>query len=109
MAKTYKIGSSTAFALAYASAISLTVSESRTIVTLALTGAATLNLHADSKPQIGDEIIIKASSDGTARDLTFGTGFKAPVLAGVISKTKTQTLVYDGTSFIAAAAPVQID
>lgn len=107
--KTYEIGSSTLLTPAYAAAIEVELSESRTIIDLSLTGDATLNSSADSKPSIGDEVIVKAASDGTARDVTFGTGFTGPVLAGVISKTKTQAFVYDGTSFVAVGAPVQID
>lgn len=109
MGKTYKIGSSTAETIAYAASMTVNPTESKTIVTIALTGAGTLALGENAKPQVGDEMIVKASSDGTARDLTFGTGFTAPVLAGVINKTKTQTLIYDGTAFIAKGAPVQIN
>lgn len=107
--KSYKIGSAVAFALASAAAIEAVVNASRSIITIALGEAATLSLSDDAKPQIGDEVILKVSSDGTARDLTFGTGFTAPVLAGVINKTKTQSFVYDGSAFIATGAPVQID
>lgn len=109
MSKTFKIGSSTAVALAYAASIEINPTESRTIATVDLTGNATLDLGADAKPQVGDELIVKASSDGTARDLTFGTGFTAPVLAGTINKTKVISLVYDGSTFIASGAAVQID
>lgn len=105
----YQIGHSVAIAIAYAAAMSCVVEDSRNIISIDMTGAGTLNLSEDSKPVIGDEIIVKVSSDGTARDLTFGTGFTAPVLAGVINKTKVQTLVYDGANFIATAAPVQIN
>lgn len=107
--KTYKIGSSVAFALAFAATMEAVVENSRSIITIEMTDDGTLNLSDDAKPQVGDEVIVKASSDATARDLTFGTGFTAPVLAGVISKTKTQSFVYDGSGFVATAAPVQID
>lgn len=107
--KTYKIGSTTTLAIPYAAAMSAKVSNSRTIIAIALTGAGTLNLDAAAKPQIGDEMIVKASSDGTARDLTFGTGITGPVLAGAINKTKVQSFVYDGSAFIATGAAVQID
>jgi hypothetical protein len=107
--KTYKIGNSCAFALAYAATMALVVSESRTIVSIDLTGAGTLDLDSKSTPSIGDELILKVSSDGTARDLTLGTGFTSPVLAGVISKTKVQHFVYDGSKFIPTAAAIQIN
>lgn len=107
--KTYKIGSSVAFALAFAAIMEAKVEHSKSIITIEMTDNGTLNLSEDAKPQVGDEVIVKVSSDATARDLTFGTGFKAPVLAGVINKTKTQSFTYDGSSFVATAAPVQID
>lgn len=109
MGKTFKIGSATAETLAYAAAIEINPTESKTIATVALTGNATLSIGATAKPQVGDELIVKASSDGTARNLTFGAGFTAPVLSGTINKTKLQTLVFDGNNFVASASPVQID
>lgn len=107
--KTYKIGSAATAAVTYAAAMEINPSASRTIVTIALTGAGTLNLGAAAKPQIGAELILKVSSDATARDLTLGTGITGPVLAGAINKTKVQAFVYDGSAFIATGAPVQID
>lgn len=105
----YQINNSVVVAVAYAAVMSITVAESRTIIPIALTGAGTLNLSADSKAVPGDEIILKVSSDGTARDLTLGTGFTAPVIAGVISKTKVQHFVYDGSKFVPVAAAFQIN
>ena len=105
----YKIGSSTVAALAFATTMELTVSESRTIVPIAMTDDATINLASDAEPSIGDELIVVATSDSTARDLTFGTGITGPALTGVISKTKVQSFVYNGSAFIASAAPVQTD
>ncbi len=96
-------------ALAFAASMELSASESRTIAKVDMTGDGSLALADDATPQVGDEVIVKASSDGTARDLTFGTGFDAPVLAGTINKTKVQSFVYDGDSFVATGAPVQID
>lgn len=107
--KKYQLGSAVAFAIAYATEMKAKVSESRSIISINLTGAGELSLDTESKPQVGDEVILKVSSDGTARDLTFGTGFTAPTLAGVISKTKVQSFVYDGTSFIATGTAVQIN
>ena len=108
--KTYKIGSTTEKqTLVYAGVIEINPSESVEIFELPLTGAATINIGATAKPTEGDRIILKASSDGTARDVTFGTGITAPVLAGVINKTKVQEFVYDGAGFVAVSAPVQID
>jgi hypothetical protein len=109
MSKKYQIGSSTAITVAYAATMEINPTESRTIATIDLTGAGTLDIGDEATPQVGDELILKVSSDGTARDLTLGTGITGPVLTGVINKTKVQTFVYDGSNFIATAAAVQID
>ena len=50
-----------------------------------------------------------AGSDGTARDLTMGTGLTGPVVAGVISKKKCAHYKYDGTTFKMVALAAQID
>ncbi len=105
----FKIGSAVVFALASAAAIELETSESKSVVTIDLEEDATLALSSDALPSPGDELILKVSSDATARDLTLGTGITAPVIAGVINKTKVQSFVYDGGNFIATGAPVQID
>lgn len=105
----FKIGNSCAPTVAYSATMSVEVSDSRNIIAIAMTGNGTLNLAAASKPTLGDEIILKVSSDTTARDLTLGTGFTAPAITGVISKTKVQTFVYDGSSFIPKSAAVQIN
>jgi hypothetical protein len=105
----FAFGHSTALLIVFSASMQATVSETRTIATINMTGNGTLALSEDAKPTLGDEIILKVSSDGTARDLTFGTGFTAPVLTGVINKTKVITLVYDGTAFIPSGAAIQIN
>jgi hypothetical protein len=107
--KKYKIDCAVAFTIAEAAVIELNVSESKSVVSLSITGAVTLNLSADAKPSIGDELILQVANDATIRTLTFGTGITAPNLVGVANKTKVQSFVYDGTAFVATAAPVQID
>lgn len=94
---------------AYASTIELDVEDTVNVVKVALTGAATLSMSANSKAVVGNKIALVVSSDATGRDLTFGTGIKAPVLAGVANKTKVQELIYDGGQWVACSAPVQID
>lgn len=107
--KRFKIGYAIALTIAFAAEMLANVSDSVNIITIDMTDAGTLALDAKSKPVVGDRVILKVSSDTTARSLTFGTGFKAPVLAGVISKTKVQEFVYDGSQFIATGAAVQIN
>lgn len=74
-----------------------------------LAAAATLNATVGSDVERGAIIHVKALSDGTARTVTFGTGFTSPALAGVISKTKVQSFIYDGTTFLPMGAALQID
>ena len=62
-----------------------------------------------SELKVGSILVVEVGSDATARSVTFGAGFLAPVLAGVISKKKAQALVYNGIVFIAMGAPVQLD
>lgn len=107
--KKYAFDSSVLVPVASSPTISLKLNQTQSIVPINLESDATINLDEDSRPNPGDRAVIKASSDATARNLTFGTGFIAPVLAGVINKTKVQEFVYDGSAFIAVAAPVQID
>lgn len=91
--------------------LAVTVKQMVTLLHLAdaLTGAMTINLTIDEQVTPGAILHLKAASDTTARDITFGTGFSAPVLAGVISTTRVQSFIYDGTSFIPMGAAMSID
>jgi len=95
---------------AYAAILAVTINQSQTFLTPAtLTGAMTINLTINAQVTPGAEIILSATSDGTARTITFGTGFTAPALAGVITKTLNQTFVYNGTAFVPKGASLQIN
>lgn len=99
-------------ALAPEAGATIAVAINRQVTTIdlgTLSAAATVNATISSDVERGAMINIKAKSDGTARDITLGTGFTAPTFAGTISKTKVCTYIYDGTSFLPIAAPVQID
>lgn len=74
-----------------------------------MNSAVTLNLVISPKLTAGAQLQIEARSDTTARALTFGTGFQAVAMSGVISKTRVQHFIYDGSKFIATGAPQQID
>ena len=74
-----------------------------------LAADATINATISAHVERGAIVNLKAKSDGTARDITLGTGFTAPTMAGTISKTKVTTYIYDGTTFLPVAAAVQID
>lgn len=94
----------------YAATLAISISDNMTILApTVMTGALTINLTINSGVLAGARLLVVALSDGTARAVTFGTGFTSPVLAGVISKTKTIEFVYDGTSFKPTSIGIQID
>lgn len=107
----YPAGAADAQAPAYAATLAITITDQMTFLSTAaaLSGALTINLTIDAGVRAGARIFGSFLSDGTARAVTFGTGFTAPVLAGVISKTKSIEFVYDGTTFKPVALGVQID
>lgn len=92
-------------------AVELSIVRACTIVAFAAALAADMTLTADiaSDVPVGAMLHITALSDATARDITFSTGFSAPALAGVISKTKVQSFIYNGTAFVPMGASLQID
>lgn len=60
----------------------------------------TLNLDINEGLPAGSILLVKAKSDGTARNLTPGTGMTGTAISGTISKTKYIQFVYDGSTFI---------
>lgn len=105
----WPFGPATSSTIAAAATVGVTIENDKTILnfgTLAAAMALTLTPHAELNA--GAEVIIKAKSDGTARDITL-TGALPATLAGAINKTMVQTFIYDGTSFIAKGAKQQLD
>lgn len=96
----FPFGPATVETLTYAATIATSVNNTMTIMTVALTGNATLNLTVDAETKPGSVLIVKASSDGTARNLTPGTGMTGTAVSGTINKTKTAMYVYDGSTFV---------
>lgn len=91
--------------------VALTIQNDKTILdfTTALGAAMTINLTIDSEVKKGATLTVKALSDGTARNITCGTGMTGPGLAGTISKTKSAHFEYNGTAFIQMGAALQLD
>lgn len=108
MSVQWPFGAADAQAPTYAAALTATITNRKTFLTLALTGALALTIVTGSDIVAGAELIIKASSDGTARDITL-TGALPATMAGVISKTRVQKFVYNGSSWIAEGAIVTLD
>gem|GEM_PF-2195019 len=96
----FPFGKATEVTLVFAATIAAEVNNTMNIYTLAMTGIATLNLTIGAKTRVGSVLVLKLSSDATARDFTPGTGMTGTEVAGVVSKTKVATYVFDGTKFV---------
>ncbi|MDX2304616.1 MAG: hypothetical protein NW226_17540 [Microscillaceae bacterium] len=94
-----------------AAVLAVTVKNTMTIVKCKTAMAAdmTVNVTLHTELKRGAILQIIAASDATARAVTYGDNMNAPATAGTISKTKAQTLVFDGTAFNAIGTAVQID
>lgn len=89
-----------------AETVVVSVDNLKTILKVAPTGAATIDLEISESLRKGSEMIIEVTQGATGRNITLGAGFAttAPDLAGVANDVDTIALVYDGESFIAAGA-----
>ncbi|HQL71206.1 MAG TPA: hypothetical protein PLA77_10265 [Bacteroidales bacterium] len=74
-----------------------------------LAASITLNATIGSDVERGAKVMVKASSGAVAKDVTFGTGFTSPTMAGTINKSKAMTFMYDGSAFIPVAAAVTLN
>lgn len=93
-----------------AATIAVDVNRTTTLVDLGTLAAdATLNLTIGDDVPVGAILNVKAKSDTTARAITLGTGFTGPAISGVISKTKSASYIFDGTTFLAMGTAVQLD
>jgi hypothetical protein len=89
----------------------LTIDNMLTIVdgvTTQATGNRTLNLTVDANLEAGARMFVKSKTAATETTI-FGTTMQGATITGVAGKTKTVEFVYDGTNFVEAGTPVQID
>ena len=108
----YPFGSADVQAPAYAATLAVTIVNQVTFLSTAaaMSGAMTVNLTITAGIKAGARLMCTFLSDGTARTVTWGTGFsQANALAGVISKTKAIEFIYNGTAFVPTGSGVQID
>lgn len=89
--------------------IALSITNAKTIASVSLGQAATINVTVVDDLPVGSELILKITSDATGRDVTCGTNLTGPVIAGASNKTKMAMFVFDGSAFLASAASIQID
>lgn len=97
----FPFGPATVKTVIPAATMSLDVVNTETIADLGtLSAAGTLNLAVDAEVEAGSRLTVRVKSDGTARDLTLGTGFTGTTIAGTINKTKVASFVFNGTTFL---------
>lgn len=110
MAVKYPFGAADTLTIAATGTTAATITNQVTYVSdlPTLTGNATLDLTVDSEVIAGAMIHLKVKTTAT-ETFTFGTGCDAPVVTGVAGKTWTQSLWYDGTTFLPCGAKIQID
>jgi hypothetical protein len=77
-------------------------------VTVEATGNRTINLTIDDEVIVGARILLRLKTNGT-ETTAFGTGMQGATLTGAAGKTKNVEFVYNGTNFVEAGTPVQID
>lgn len=96
----YPFGPATEYTATSAATIALDVNNTMTVVTVSLDTNTTVNLTVSEETRTGSMLYIKATSDGTARSVTPGTGMTGTAISGTISKTKMLSFVYDGATFV---------
>jgi len=69
----------------------------------------TVNVTIAAHVKLGAILVVKAKSDTSNRNVTWGTSIDAAEMTGTASKTKVQSFFYDGTQFIGLGASNQID
>lgn len=93
---------------AYAATIALKLYAAKNIVKVALlTGALTMTAEV-TRPKIGDTLTILFLADGTARTVTFSTGFApSATLAITASKRASAEFCFDGAAWVETGRAIQ--
>ena len=107
----YPFGPATVVALTAADAQAITIVNNMTIVdgvTVPATASRTINLTVEATVNAGARMFVKSKTAATETTV-FGTKMQGATITGVAGKTKTVEFVYDGTNFVEAGTPVQID
>jgi hypothetical protein len=107
----FPFGPATSVALSATGTQALTIDNMLTVVdgvTTQATGNRTLNLTIDANVSAGARMFVKSKTNGSETTI-FGTGMQGATITGTAGKTKCVEFVYDGTNFVEAGTPVQID
>jgi hypothetical protein len=93
--------------VAYAASVALTTKQNHARTRIRIgqaTGALSLTIgvgSATTDPQVGDEVELWLSSDGTGRVVTFSTGFApAGTLTMVANKSAVANFYFNGTAWV---------
>jgi len=107
----YPLGKAETITATAAATVAVSINNQKTKLkfSAALAADMTLNLTVGGNVEEGAELTIVALSDGTARDITLGTGMSGPVFAGVISKTRVTKYEYWGGAFSPVSAALTLD
>lgn len=92
-----------------AATIALEVNNTKTIASVSLSQASTINVTPNAELPAGSELHLKVTSDATGRDVTLGNNITGPTLSGTASKTKVASFIYDGSAFLQSGALIQLD
>ncbi len=105
----WPFGPATSSLLEQDDTVNVTISNTMTLLNFGtLDSTMRLVITPASGLKTGALLVIKAKSDLTARNITL-SGALPTSMAGTISKTKVQTFIYNGSSFIATSGIVQLD
>lgn len=107
----FPFGAADTKALTATGAQALTIDNMLTVVngvTVEASGNRTLNLTIDANLSVGARLFVKSKTNATETTI-FGTGMQGATITGAAGKTKCVEFVYDGTNFVEAGTPVQID
>jgi hypothetical protein len=108
----WPFGPATVVALTATGAQAIAVANDMTLVdgvTVAATGNRTLNLTVEANSvNAGARLFVQSKTGGTETTI-FGTAMKGATVTGAAGKTKCVEFIYDGTDFVEAGTPVQID
>lgn len=107
----WPFGPATTVALTATGAQAIAIANDLTIVdgvTVPATGNRTLNLTVDPSVNTGARLFVKSKTAATETTV-FGTTMQGATITGAAGKTKCVEFIYDGTNFVEAGTPIQID
>ncbi len=101
----YPFGEADVLNIDSAAAMTATIKNSKTQLTISqMSAAGTLDVALHPELSVGDELTVKVSADGTGRVLTLGDGLTGNNFTVTANKSATLTFEFDGSSFVNTGA-----